>query len=178
MNQYFLTLVTMFVLVGCRRQAPSVDIWKAAATGNLLAIQQHLAYGTDVNAVEPILGGTPLIAAALTGQTEIAGILIAHGARLDTRNSDGATALMVAAFFGHPDTVKLLLEKGANANLANNRSHTPLDAVTVKWSPELEAYYQAIARPLQLQLDFDRIQAARPQIADLLQQHGGKPGHP
>ena len=174
MSKYLLTLVTVVVLVGCKRQAPTVDIWKAAATGNLPVIQQHLAYGTDVNAVEPALGGTPLIAAALTGQTEIAGILIAHGARLDTQNRDGATALMVASFFGYPDTAKLLLDKGADANVANNRGHTPLDAVTVEWSPELEAYYQAIARPLQLQLDFDRIKAARPRIADLLQQHGGK----
>ena len=174
MIKYLLILVAVVLLVGCQRQEPTVDMWTAAAAGNVEVIKQHLAYGTDVNAAEPARGGTPLMAAALTGQTEIAGMLIAKGARLDTRNQDGATALMIAAFFGYPDTVKLLLEKGADANVANNRGHTPLDAVTVEWNPQLEAYYQAIARPLHLPLDFDRIKAARPQIVELLQQHGGK----
>ena len=174
MNRFLLTLVTLVLLAGCKRPAPTVDIWLAAASGNLPVIQQHLAYGTDVNAVEPVGGGTPLMAAALTGQTEIAGLLIAHGARLDTRNHDGATALMVAAFFGYPDTVKLLLDKGADVNIPNNNGDTPLDAVTVEWSPSLAAFYRAIGGSLHLQLDLDRIKAVRPQVADLLQQHGGK----
>jgi uncharacterized protein len=174
MNKYFLTLVAVVLLVGCKRQAPTLDIWTAAATGNLPVIKEHLAYGTDLNGAEPVGGGTPLIAAALTGQTEIAGLLIAKGARVDAQNHDGATALMVAAFFGYPETVKLLLDKGADVNQANNNGDTPLDAVGGDWNPQLESIYQSLAQSLRLPLDLDRIKAARPQVADLLQRKGGR----
>jgi hypothetical protein len=53
--------------------APTVDIWTAAAQGNLEAIKQHLSAGTDVDAKEPTGGSTPLMIAALVGQTDAAG---------------------------------------------------------------------------------------------------------
>ena len=89
---------------------PSVDIWTAAATGNLDAIKQHVSAGTDLNAKEPTNGSTPLIVAAVYGQTEAARLLIEKGARVNARDNKGSTALLTAAFFGHTETVKLLLE--------------------------------------------------------------------
>jgi hypothetical protein len=40
------------VLVGCG--GPSVDIWTATAQGNIEAVKQHLAAGTDVIVVRKL----------------------------------------------------------------------------------------------------------------------------
>ncbi len=154
----------------------NVNIWKAAATGNLEAIKQHLAVGTDLNAKEPSGSGTPLIIAALYGQTEAAKLLIEEGANINARNDVGGTALHNAAFFCHNRIVKLLLSKGADVNAKNNRGETPLYTVAGEWSQELERFYKWIGAILQLQLDLERIKAARPKVAALLRKHGGKTG--
>jgi len=156
--------------------APSVDIWTAAAQGNIEAIKQHLAAGTDLNAKEPAGGSTPLMVAALLGQTEAAKLLIEKGANINAGNNEGSTALLIAAFFCHSETVKLLLDKGAEVNAKNIRSETPLDAVAGPWSQELEGLYRYIGELLQIQLDLEKIEAARPKVAALLRKHGGKTG--
>jgi len=154
--------------------APNVDIWTAAALGNIEAIKQHVSAGTDLNAKEPAGGSSPLIVAAVFSQTEAAKLLIENGANLNARNNDGATALHAAAFVCCTDTVKLLLDKGADVNAKNIRAETPLDTVAGEWSQDLEGVYKWIAEILQLQLDLERIKAARPKIAALLRKSGGK----
>ncbi len=156
--------------------AQTVDIWTAAATGNLDAIRQHVAAGVDVNAKAPSIGVTPLMAAAITGQSDATGLLLANGAKPDIKGKDGSTALHMAAFFGHLEIVKALLAKEADVNVRNDRSETPLDTVKGAWSEELKAIYQAIGGSLKLELDFEKIKAARPQIAALLAEHGSKSG--
>lgn len=139
--------------------APSIDIWTAAAQGNLEAIKQHVAAGTDLNAKEPTAGSTPLIVAALLDQSEAAGLLIENGADVNAKNNEGTTALLTAAFFCRTKTVKLLLSKGADLNAKNIREETPLDTVAGEWSQDLEGLYRRIAEILQLQLDLERIKA-------------------
>jgi hypothetical protein len=46
MKHLLLTTIAAVVLVGC---GPSVDIHEAARTGNIEAVKQHLATGTDVD---------------------------------------------------------------------------------------------------------------------------------
>jgi len=178
-----ISTIAAVLMVGCgdnepqraaESQPPNIDVWTAAAQGNLEAIKQHVSAGTDLDAKEPAGGGTPLIVAALFGQTEAARLLIEKGADVNIQNNDGATALHVAAFFGHPETVKLLLEKDAEVNAKNIRAETPLDTVAGEWSPELEGIYRYVAGLWQIQVDLGRIKAARPQIAALLRQLGGK----
>ncbi|MEO1996068.1 MAG: ankyrin repeat domain-containing protein, partial [Planctomycetaceae bacterium] len=105
------------------------DLWSAAAEGNLQRIRKHVAAGTDLNLGEPSEGSTPLMLAALFGQTQAAALLIENGARVKSGNSKGDTALHLAAFFAHPETVKLLLAKGADRNAKNNMGATPLTNV-------------------------------------------------
>lgn len=155
-------------------QAPDVDIFTASGEGNLQAIKQHIAAGTDLDVIEPAGGGTPLIATTVSGQTEAATLLIENGASLSATNNDGATALHTAAFFGHPDTVRLLLEYGAEVNAKNIRGETPLDTVADEWNDELQGFYRMIAGMFQLELDFERIKAARPVVAEMLRKNGGK----
>ena len=58
--KHLLLTIAVLVLVGC---GPSVDIWEAAATGNIEAVKQHLAAGWDVDA-EDNYKSTPLHLAA------------------------------------------------------------------------------------------------------------------
>ncbi len=155
-------------------QAPDTDIWTAAATGNVEAIEQHIAAGADLNAKGPN-GSTPLIMAAVYGQTEAVRLLVKNGAELEARNNQGATALLTASFFCYPEIVKLLLDNGAEVNAQNSIGQTPLDTVMGEWTPELGELYTYFAKViLQTELDIEKIQSMRPVVADILRSHGGK----
>lgn len=176
----FILVIALLVVCGqtapSTAAAPTIDIWTAAATGNIEAIKQHVAAGTDLNAKEPSGGSTPLMIAALVGQTEAAKLLIEKGANINAGNNEGSTALLIAAFFCHTETVKLLLNKGADVNAKNIRSETPLDTVAAPWSQAVEEVYSYVGGLLQLQLDLERIKATRPKIAAILRKTGGKTG--
>ena len=154
----------------------TVDIWTAAAKGNLEAIKQQLAAGKDVNAKAPSIGVTPLMATAITGQSDAARLLLGKGAKPDIGNNEGSTALHMAAFFGHTEIAKALVAKGADVNVRNDRSETPLDTISGAWSEELKGVYRAIGGALELELDLEKIKSARPKIAALLAEKGSKSG--
>ena len=64
------------LVVGCGPSVPDITIHKAVKTGNITAVKQHLAAGTDVNTNDED-GETPLYRAAYHGYKEIAKLLIA-----------------------------------------------------------------------------------------------------
>jgi ankyrin repeat protein len=75
-----------------------------------------LAHGVDVNA-QNSRGQSALGAAASGGKTEVALLLLAKGARIDTRSYPlGETPLTQAAQMNHLDMVKLLVDSGADPN--------------------------------------------------------------
>ena len=53
------------------------------------------------------------------GHTEIATILLEHGANINATNNNGATSLMLASQIGHNETIALLLKHGADVNAKN-----------------------------------------------------------
>ena len=55
--------------------------------------------------------------AAIAGDTEALGRLLAEGLDIDSRDKYGQTALMLAARHGRDDAVRLLLDKGADMNV-------------------------------------------------------------
>jgi len=65
MKHLLITTIAAVVLVGC---GPSVDIHDAAHSGNIEAVTQHLAAGTDVNAVDD--EGWSVLDVALTSKNE------------------------------------------------------------------------------------------------------------
>jgi hypothetical protein len=154
----------------------SISIHEAVITGNLEAVKNYIITGTDLNRKEPSGGSSPLITAAVFGKTEIALALINAGADVNFVNNDGSTPLHTAAFFCHPKIVKALLENGADASLKNNAGSTPLDSVLVPFEmvKGIYDYFGKTLGPLGLEIDYERIKATRPEIAEMIQNNSFK----
>ena len=71
-------------------------------------------------------GHTPLMQAALDGNTERVKELIHRGADINQRDDNGRTALMFAVINMHYETMKVLLEYGADVNVKSNEGGTAL----------------------------------------------------
>jgi len=150
--------------------APGAGIHEAVIAGDLEAVGQHIATGSDLNEREPMGGSSPLMSAATFGQTDAAVALIDAGADLDQQNNDGSTALLTAAFFCRTEIVEALLAAGADKSIPNNAGSTALDVVTVPFEA-LEPTYDflgSVLAPYGLTLDYDRIKQTRPVIAEML----------
>ena len=86
MKKLLITIAAV-VLVGCGPKAPDISIHRATQEGNIEAVKQHLAAGTDVNENDSIQ--SPLHYAE---SKEIAKLLIANGADINAKSNVG-TAL-------------------------------------------------------------------------------------
>ena len=129
-------------------EAPDISIQDAIEEGDIQAVMQHLAAGTDVNAKDE-RGGTALYSAAVVGHNEIAELLINKGADVRVKNKASFTPLHEGAYNGHKEIVELLINSGADVNTMKIDGMTPLDMATFGNHNE---------------------------IIDLLRKHGGKTG--
>ena len=116
-------------------RVPLMDIWAAAAQGNVKAVKRHLAAGARIDGAFvapgiPASGATPLHMAVLCNQGDMAGFLIQRGADLNVRAKDkhGGTPLHWAAALGRVEMAVRLMEAGADINAPDNNAFTPLDA--------------------------------------------------
>lgn len=168
------------LLTGCGDSSQPVSKWAAAGTislqeaaftGNVEAIKMHIAKGSDLNERDPRQGSTPLITAAVFGQTEAMKTLIKGGANLNIQNNEGSTALTTAAFFCKIDAVRLLLKAGADKGLTNKFGSSALDIVQGPFEPlkEVYDYVGKMLAPIGVKLDYEQIKADRPKVAKLLQ---------
>jgi ankyrin repeat protein len=121
-----LTTIAAVVLVGCGEsqspapptaKAPDIDIHTAAMMGNIEAVKQHLAAGTDVNGkVDDVWEWTPLHSAASGGNEELVELLLAKGADVNAKVGDARlTPLFYAADKGHKEIAELLRKHGGTA---------------------------------------------------------------
>jgi uncharacterized protein len=72
-------------------------------------------------------GWTPLHYAATSARLDIIELLLENHAYIDAESPNGTTPLMMAAQYGSPAAVKLLLEAGADASLKNQRGLGAID---------------------------------------------------
>ena len=92
MKQILITTIAAVLVVGCGNPVADRALLKAAERGNIEAVKQHLAAGTDVNA-KTGSGRTPLHYAAREGHKEITDLLLANGADVNAKNDEGGTPL-------------------------------------------------------------------------------------
>ena len=75
---------------------------------------------------ETDVGWRPLYRAVLSGNTQMAELLIDKGADVNAKDYNGWTSLHWAARLGSKDIVEFLIVRGADINAKNNKSFTPL----------------------------------------------------
>mgnify|MGYP001319448541 CR=1 FL=1 len=107
--KHILITIAAVVLVGC---GGPKDIWEAAQQGNIEAVKQHLAAGTDVNMKGDQRRQTPLHDAAASGHMEVAELLITNGANLNAKSVIGETPLDAAVNFKQTEIANLLRKHG------------------------------------------------------------------
>jgi hypothetical protein len=148
---------------------PAVPLHLAALQGNVEAIRQHVAAGSDLDQVDAY-GSTPLIVATTFGRAEAARALVEAGADLAIGNNEGSTPLHIAAFLGRDAIVGVLLDAGADRYARNDDGATPFDmaAAPVERDRALLDQLRAGLAPLGLQLDEEEVRTARAAITERL----------
>ncbi|MFL3665516.1 MAG: ankyrin repeat domain-containing protein, partial [Verrucomicrobiota bacterium] len=155
-------------------ESPDITLFNAAVAGNLEAVKQHIAAGTDLNQVDPNpLGskGSSLHAAAAFGYTEVAVALIEGGADVNQKENEGQTPLHTAALFCYPKIAQALLDNGADKTIKDNDGQTALEMVVFPWEIAKGIYELLdgiIFKPAGKPLDYNRIQKTRPQVAAII----------
>jgi len=118
MNSRVAVLSFTLILVTSVLPAHSGEIHQAIAAGEaarvaeLLRSEPDLASAQNENATRDL----PLHTAAITGNVEVARLLLEAGADVDGGDSDESTPLHVAALQRQPDMVDFLISRGADVN--------------------------------------------------------------
>jgi ankyrin repeat protein len=102
----------------------AMRIMEALRGGDLPAFQTMLKENSKLASLAGIGGSTPLMYAALYGNSDSVRMLLEKGGDPNVRNDAGATALMWAV--GDPEKTRLLLDRGADANARSGDGRTPL----------------------------------------------------
>jgi len=162
-------LLTPLPVCGQENPTPSVSLHMAALQGNIEAVRQHIKAGSDLNQKDAY-GSSPLIIAVIFGKTEVAKALIEAGADMKIRDNYGSTPLHIAALLCRTGIVRALLGKEANRHLRNDSGSAAFDIVSSPFEDDKGLYDQLAAGlgPLGLKLDYERIKATRPKIAEML----------
>lgn len=115
------------------------DLHRAAATGDVGAVQKLIDQGAPVDAREQ-KGGTPLYEAARRGKLEVMKLLLKNGAKADDSGQmNKCTPLCVAAEYKQAEAVRLLLKSGADVNHRSVMGNTPLHQAAMQdWHGDSE----------------------------------------
>ena len=112
------------LIVEPRLSGAASSVMAAALNGDvhdlMAALDQDGAHIGVTNGV----GETPLMLAAISGNSECMAVLLARGAEVDTRDAHGWTALMKAVALGDDKAVGFLLAAGADTEVRNAANQT------------------------------------------------------
>ncbi len=127
-------LIRDFLVARLAADGIPIDIFEAAALGDLLQLEALLAAGHELVHEFSGDGWTPLHLAAAFGTPEAVSALLAVGARVDTlsRNPQQNHPLHAALALGkNPDSIRLLLAHGAPVNAVQAGGFTPLFSAAI-----------------------------------------------
>ncbi|MHC4679107.1 MAG: ankyrin repeat domain-containing protein [Planctomycetota bacterium] len=96
---------------------PPISLSEAATTGRLDIVKSLIAKGADIDKKEGSLFRTPLHRAVMSGHSDVAECLLAHGANPELRDSSSQTPLDLAVGRGRKDIVELLQAKVADSSI-------------------------------------------------------------
>jgi rhodanese-related sulfurtransferase len=99
------------------------------------------AQGFGVGGLDGVIWNntTPLMHASYLGHAAIVRQLIAAGAQLDSRNSDGGNALWLACVGSHPDIIDILVDAGVDIDNRNDNGATCLMYAASSGKPDVIA---------------------------------------
>ena len=101
-------------------------LMEAVKGDSFSGVKTLLSLGANVNTKDED-GATPLMWAAAKGYSDVAKLLIEHGANVNVQEKElGFTPLIISVVRGHANVVKLLIEHGADVNAKDKYGHTPL----------------------------------------------------
>jgi hypothetical protein len=103
----------------------------AVYTGNVGLTLWLLEHGVHANGKNQENNLTALHLATAKRLNDITGILLTHGADIESLNDLGETPLQKAASSGHRDIVQLLLDNKANTEVIDEFGRTPLHTVAL-----------------------------------------------
>ena len=150
-------------------QTPADLLVAAALEGDTALVARVLASGADPDTPDAD-GRLALVQAAAQGRTDVVLLLLDRGADVNGAEDEGWTALISAAFFCRTEIVEALLAAGADKSIRNSAGSTALDVVSAPFDA-MRGIYEFVGAafgPYGLELDYERIERTRPQIAEML----------
>jgi len=167
MKHLLLTTIAAVLLVGC---GPSVDIWKAADEGNIEAVKQAIADGTDVNAVDDE-GWSVLDVALASKNEELINFVKTTGGK-----SNADKSIFIASGVGDLEAVKQHVAAGADVNAKDKEGWTPLHFASDRKNVAEFLIKKGADVNAKDAYGFTPLDEADDETADLLRKHGGKTG--
>ena len=111
---------------GCTR------LYRAVENRDVVTVRELLQAGAETNWPRNDTSATPLFAASLQGDGEVAGLLIAAGADVNRASQGGFNPLSIAAQQGHTEVVRRLLEADADVKATTAVGATPLSMALMR----------------------------------------------
>jgi len=109
-----------------RAEAATELILTASQLGHAAVINVLARASADLEIMDEVRGGRPLMHAATNGHAAAAAALLKSGAEPEARDWNGYTALMIAVFSDRSTTAAALLENGAAVDAVDDKGRTSL----------------------------------------------------
>ena len=130
-------------------EATSEDFLRAAASGDLAAIDLFQAAGIDIDGIDRS-ANTALIKAAEAGRVEAVERILGLGADPRAVNASGRDALLVAADKGHEEVARMLLSRGADTSQRDQKDWSGLALAAYNGHVGVVSLLAATAAPAEL----------------------------